>query len=120
MNKFIGNGRLTKDIELRRTADGTPYALFTLAINGVEEDQTQFVPCKVWSKKAEAMAQHLNKGSLINVEGALEVFTQQKDGQYDTRVTVVVQRVNFLESNNSAEVTDTPQQTGVDTEQVKF
>lgn len=103
INRVILTGRLTSDVELRRTNDGTPYTLFTLAVNRRNQDQTDFISCVAWRQTAELMNQYLNKGSLIGVEGSLQVFTQQKDGQYDTRTNVQVSNITFLESRAQAQ-----------------
>lgn len=99
INKVILTGRITTDIELRRTNDGVPYTFFTLAVaRRMNRDESDFIRCVAWRGTAEFMNQYLNKGSLVGVEGRLEVFTQQKDGQYDTRTTVQVSQLDSLES----------------------
>ncbi len=103
INKVILTGRLTQDIELRRTNDGTPYAFFTIAVNRRQQDQTDFIPCTAWRQTAELMAQYLTKGALIGVEGTLQVFSQQKDGNYETRTTVQVSQLTFLETKAQAD-----------------
>jgi single-strand DNA-binding protein len=45
-NKVILIGRLTSDIELRKTNDSIPYTYFTLAVNRQgKSDVTDFVSC---------------------------------------------------------------------------
>ncbi len=104
INRVILTGRLTNNVDLRKTNDGTPYTFFTLAVarNG-KSDQTDFINCTAWRGTAELMANYLNKGSLIGVEGRIEVFTQQRDGNYDTRVNVNVGQVTFLETRTQAQ-----------------
>ena len=58
MNKFIGIGRITKDIELAYTQDGKAVAKYTLAINGYN-DTTDFLNCVTWNKQAENLAKIL-------------------------------------------------------------
>lgn len=98
INRVILTGRLTSDIELRRTNDGTPYTFFTIAVNRRQQDQTDFISCVAWRQTAELMNNFLNKGSLIGVEGRLEVFSRQNDGNYETRTSVQVSNITFLES----------------------
>ncbi len=102
INRVILTGRLTQDVELRRTNDGTPYVFFTIAVNRRQQDQTDFISCTAWRQTAELMNQYLNKGALIGVEGSLQVYSQQKDGQYETRTTVQVSTITFLESRAQA------------------
>ena len=103
INKVILTGRLTSDIQLRRTNDGTSYTFFTIAVNRRQQDQTDFISCISWRQTAELMDKYLNKGSLIGVEGRIEVFTQRKDGNYDTRTNVNVTQVTFLESKTQSD-----------------
>ncbi len=104
INKVILTGRITTDIELRRTNDGIPYTFFTLAVTRrTNRDEADFIRCAAWRGTAEFMNQYLNKGSLVGVEGRLEVYTQQVDGQYDTRTTVQVTQLDSLESRSQVE-----------------
>lgn len=110
INRVILTGRLTRDIELRTTNDGTPYTFFTIAVNRPgNNDQTDFVPCIAWRQTAELMNTYLNKGALIGVEGRLDVYTNNNDGQYETRVNVQVSQITFLESKADAEARTTEQ-----------
>lgn len=102
INRVILTGRLTTDIELRRTNDGNSFAYFVVAVNRRTQDQTDFISCVAWRQTAEIMNQYLKKGSLVGLEGRLEVFSQQKDGNYETRTTVNVSNITFLESKNQS------------------
>ena len=104
INKAILTGRLTRDIELKRTNDGTSYTFFTLAVNNRRSgnDQTDFVPCIAWRQTADLMNNYLKKGSLIGVEGRINVYTKQSNGQYDTNVNVQVENLTFLESKSQS------------------
>lgn len=104
LNKVILIGRITSDIELRKTNSDSVYTYFTIAVNrarGVEQ-KTDFISCVSWRKTAELMAQYLRKGSLIAVEGRLEVFRLDKEGSYETRTNVNVLGVQFLESKEAS------------------
>ena len=54
MNKYIGIGRITKDIELRTTSNNKSVSQFTIAINEGygEEQRTNYIDCTVWGKQA--------------------------------------------------------------------
>lgn len=112
MNKTVIIGRLTKDIDFRYTPTGTAYGRFTLAVNrrftnqnGVRE--ADFIPCQVWNKPAENMANYTKKGSLIAVEGRMQSSTyDDKDGNKRFSLDLVVESVEFLETKNKNN--DTP------------
>ena len=104
INRVILTGRITSDIELRRTNDGTPYTFFTIAVNRRSgNDQTDFISCVAWRQTAELMNNYLNKGSLIGVEGRLEVYSRQEEGRYENRTNVQVSNITFLESRAQSE-----------------
>lgn len=105
INKVILTGRLTDNIGLRKTNDGTSYAFFTLAVNrrNGNNNGTDFIFCTAWRQTAELMQNYLKKGSLIGVEGRLQVFTQNKDGNFVTRTTVNVATITFLETKTQSQ-----------------
>ncbi len=106
INRVILTGRLTRDVELRRTNDGTPFTFFTVAVNRRNGDNTDFISCVAWRQTAELMQQYLNKGALIGIEGRLEVFTQQNNGEYVTRTNVQVTNITFLERKSDSASTE--------------
>lgn len=104
INKVILTGRITTDIELRQTNDGTNYTFFTIAVNRQgNNDQTDFISCVAWRNTADFMNKYLSKGSLIGVEGRIEVYRLQKEGSYETRTNVNVSQVHFLETKNQSD-----------------
>lgn len=70
MAQIIGIFRLGRDAELRYTGSSEPVATLALAYNYGQKGQdgykpSQWIEAALWGKRAEAMAQHLNKGGLI-------------------------------------------------------
>jgi single stranded DNA-binding protein len=77
MNKVSLVGRLTREPELRLTADGAQVGNFTLAVNRIwknadGERKADFIPVVIWRKQAEHCAKYLSKGSLVSVEGRIQ------------------------------------------------
>ena len=108
MNKVVLVGRLTKDPELRFTANkGTAVTRFTLAVNRnfKKEDGTQeadFINCIAYAKRAEVIAQYLIKGKRFSVAGSIR--TGSYDAQDGTRrytTYVVVDGFDFIDSSDS-------------------
>lgn len=69
-------GNLGSDSELRYTADGTPVAGFSLAVNrkwtkddGSHGEETTWFRVSVWRKQAETLNQYLKKGRQVMVIG---------------------------------------------------
>ena len=102
-------GRLTKDPELRYTANGTGVATFTLAINRnftnqAGEREADFVQCVIWRKPAETLANYARKGTLLGVTGRIQ--TRSYDNQQGQRVyvtEVVAESFQLLESKATSE-----------------
>ena len=111
LNKVVLIGYLTGDVELKETASNIPYTYFTLAVNRAgNEDTTDFVSCVAWRGTAELMAKYLNKGSLIAIDGRLEVYRTEKDGSYETRTNVNVQNITFLPASKKEKEVEQPTQ----------
>lgn len=98
LNRVILIGRLTKDPELRYTQSGTAVATYTLAVNRkFKREETDFIPIVVWAKQAENCATYLNKGSLVAVEGRIQVRTyDNQEGQRRWVTEVVAEDVRFM------------------------
>ena len=96
MNKAILIGRLTKDIEVRKSESGNVIGVFTIAISRPykKEDgqnETDFINCISFNKRAETMEKYCKKGSQIGLEGRIQTRTYDaKDGtkRYVTEVLV--------------------------------
>lgn len=124
-NKVILLGNLTRDIELRHTpSTNQPVANFGIAVNrrwrtpeGEQREETTFVDCEAWGRTAEVMAQYLNKGRPVFVEGRLKLDTWQdkESGQNRSKLKVVVETFQFVDSRGSGEgggaPTNTPRST---------
>lgn len=117
MNSVNLTGRITKDLELRKTQSGTSVIQFTLAVNRrfkVEgQPDADFIQCIAWGKTADTMNQYLHKGSLIGVEGRITTGTfQDKDGRTVYTTDVTIENFDFLESRGTDQAqTYTPQYT---------
>lgn len=103
INRVILVGRLTKDIEMRKTQSGASVVSFTLACDRRFKQQGQpdadFINCVAWNKTAELMSQYLGKGALIGVEGRINTRNyEDKDGRRVYVTEVVAETVQFLES----------------------
>lgn len=106
INRVVMVGRLTRDPELRRTANGSAVTSFTLAINrpkrNDEEQQADYISCVVWNKVAENVEKYCSKGSLIGVEGRLRSRSYDNaQGQRVYVTEVVCDSVQFLDTRNS-------------------
>ena len=100
LNKWIGMGNLTRDIDIRFTPGGTAVCDMNLAVNRKtkEKSETLFITVIVWGAQAEACEKYLAKGSPVLVEGRLilETWEDKHDGSKRQRIKVNGERIQFL------------------------
>ena len=98
MNNVCLIGRVTKDVQERRTQNGTPVVSFTLAVDRRnKEDGADFIPCIAWDKSAETIARYVHKGDLFGVTGYIQTRSYEKDGRRNYATEVVTTGFQFLE-----------------------
>ena len=98
MNNVSLIGRLTKDVQERRTQKGTSVVSFTLAVDRRNKDDgADFIPCIAWDKSAEAIAKYVHKGDLFGVTGYIQTRSYEKDGRMNYATEVVTTSFQFLE-----------------------
>ena len=93
MNQINLVGRITRDLELRTTANQKSVCEFTIAVNRVGNEAADFITCVVWEKQAENLVKYQGKGSLIAVSGSLRVDkykTEQGENRYKTSFTLIL------------------------------
>lgn len=98
MNKSIFNGNLVADPKMGKSKTGTPYALFTVAVNRRGKDAgADFIPVVAWDKTAEFADKWLSKGKPIMVIGELQSRTyQDRNGEKRTVLEVVADQLEFI------------------------
>ena len=103
INNTVLTGRLVQDPELKYTGSGVAVISFRLAVNrnftnANGEREADFINCQAWRGTAEVIANNLNKGSLIGVEGRIQTRNYQDNDNKTVYITeVVVDTVTFLE-----------------------
>lgn len=100
MNVVILTGRLTADVELRYTQQGTPCTNFNLAVDRASKDDTAGFPTIVaWDKTALFLNEYMRKGSKIVVRGEIRTRNyNDSDGKSRKITEVVADRVEFADS----------------------
>lgn len=91
INRVVLVGRLTKDVELRKTNSNTSVCSFTLACNRRFQSQqggqtADFINCIAWRQSADFLAKYASKGSIVGVEG--RITTRSYDNQAGQKVYV--------------------------------
>lgn len=106
MNKVILIGRLTRDVEVRRS-ETTTISRFSLAVDRKfkkeGEQSADFINCVTFGKTAEFAEKYLNKGTKIAIEGRIQTGSYtDKNGQKVYTTDVIIESMEFAESKASS------------------
>ena len=101
LNKVILQGRLTKDVELRRSSSGVAVGMVLIAVQRSFKNKeggydTDFFDVTFWGKTAENVAEFFHKGDAILIEGSIRQnrFTD-KNGNKRTTYGIVAEKFRF-------------------------
>jgi single-strand DNA-binding protein len=111
INRVTIVGRLTRDPELQYLQSGTAVLRLGVAVNGRQKDaggnwvdKPNFFDVKVFGAQAETLNNHLAKGRRVGVDGRLDWSSwEAPDGSKRSKVEIVAQSVQFLDSRGDAE-----------------
>lgn len=101
INIAMMQGRLTKDPEMKTSKSGTPWLLFTLAVNDSVkredkwEDKADFLLFKAFGKTAEAIQKFAGKGTLLTVQGRLKCDQYEANGEKKSMTYVLCDTVRL-------------------------
>ena len=106
MNKVFLIGRMTKDVELRRTNSGKAVASFSLAVNKDFKNEqgsydADFIDCVAFEKRAEIISKYIHKGDRFCVIGNLATRSYERDGKNIKVTEVKVTDFEFLENKKT-------------------
>ena len=101
INSAILLGRITKDLELKSTQNGTSVLQFTVAVDRDfvkqgEERQADFINCVAFKQTAEFISKFFSKGRMIAVEGRLQTRSyDDKNGTKHNVTEVIINKASF-------------------------
>lgn len=107
LNHITIMGRITKDIELRRTPAGVAVASFTVAVdrdfNQNGQKETDFIDCVAWRGTGEFVERNFSKGKMIVVSGRLQIRKwEDKNGNKRNSAEIVADNVYFGDTKKDA------------------
>lgn len=120
INNVVLVGRLTKDVEVKKTQSGLSVASFTIACdrrlsqeqknNG--EQSADFISCVAWRGSADFLGRYAHKGDTVGVEGRIQTRNYDRDGQKVYITEIVANSVSILHSTQprQAQAQTQPQQ----------
>lgn len=111
INRVVLVGRLTRDVEVRKTAGGLSVATFTVACDrrmargqdGNNQQSADFISCVAWRQAADFLGSYARKGALVGVEGRIQTRNYDRDGQKVYVTEIVCDTVNLLESKSQSQ-----------------
>lgn len=97
LNHFVCMGRLTRDPELRYTADRVPMGKCRIAVNRQGSDKADFFDLLAWRGTGEILAKHCVKGQQIVVVGRVQINEWTGDGgQRRSGTEIVAENIYFV------------------------
>jgi single-strand DNA-binding protein len=105
LNRVVLIGRLTRDAELKYTANGQAVCKFSIAVNRRRKngdqwvDEPNFFDIVLWGRQGETLNQYLVKGKLVGVDGELRQDRWEQDGQNRSKVEIVAANLQLLGGN---------------------
>ena len=96
-------GNLTRDPELRVTANGNSICKIGLAVNrvyttkdGERREEVTYVDIDAFGKQAEVINKYMRKGRPLFVEGRLKFDQWESEGQKRSKLGVVLDKFELL------------------------
>ena len=112
MNKWVGIGRLTKDVDLKYKGD-LAIGKYTLAVDRKFKKEGQpdadFISCVVFGRSAEFAEKYFSKGMKVAVSGRIQTgsYTAQ-DGSTRYSTDIVIEEQEFAEKRAQGSVQSVP------------
>ena len=91
MNNFNIAGRLVKEVEVKTSSQGKPYAFITVAVN-MTKDKTEFIDVTCFAKTAEILGQYGKKGMSIAINGSIH----KGDKEHGYALSLVANTITML------------------------
>lgn len=122
MNKAMIIGNLTRDPELKTTTNGTQVVNFGVATSYKykEQETTEFHNVVAFGKLAEIIAQYLQKGKKVYIEGRLQTREWEgTDGVKKYRTEIIANEMEMLSPKEGAKRNE-PSRENIDIDQIPF
>ena len=110
LNKVMIIGHLGRDPEMRFTPTGKSVSSFSVACNrswkskdGERKTETDWFNVVAWGDLAEISKQYLSKGSLVYVEGRLQIRDwMDSNGNKQKSVEIIAREILMLDSKDQS------------------
>lgn len=102
MNNITISGRLTREVELKKTNNNKQYIINTLAVYR-DKENTDFIKFIVWEHQAEYLSRNAKKGDMAVISGSLQVSQYESNGQKREDYRVVAKDIVLMPTNKKEE-----------------
>ena len=115
LNRVIIMGRITHELEIKQTQNGTACLSFSVAVernfkNANGSYDADFINCVAWKNTAEFIGRYFGKGRMIAIEGQLRCRTyEDKNGTKHYVTEVYVDSASFTGEKASQDAQSAPQ-----------
>lgn len=103
LNNVVLVGRVGKDPEIKFTDAGKAKTTFSLAVDKPfkkqdGQDNTNWFRVECWDKTAQSVADHVRKGSVVGVQGRIDIqkWKDRESGQDKEMTVIVADQVRFV------------------------
>lgn len=108
LNKVILGGRLTADVELKKTPQGLSVCSFSIAVNRrtskEQEQQADFINCVAWRNTAEFISKYFKKGSSICISGTIQTRSWvDNNGNNRYATEVIAEEAYFVDGKSESQ-----------------
>jgi single-strand DNA-binding protein len=118
-NRVLLMGNVTRDIELKYTANGAAVCEIGLAVNrqwfdkasNQKKEEVTFVDVTLWGRQAEIAGEYLSKGKPVFIEGRLQLETwdDKQTGQKRSKLKVIGETLQLLGSREPGAKREQPE-----------
>lgn len=113
INRVVIVGRLTKDIDLRKTPSNKSTCTFTVAserrFKQEGQQEADFISCVAWNQSADFLSKYAHKGTIVGIEGRLATRSYDgKDGNKVYVTEVICDSVSLISSDSKPKQEEQP------------
>ncbi len=105
LNQIILVGRLTRNITVHKSENGTKVATISLAIprsfkNSEGNYDTDFIDCIAFDSIAENTCEYCTKGDIVGVKGRVQSRVVEKEDKKEYLTEIICEKITFLSSKS--------------------
>jgi single-strand DNA-binding protein len=110
LNKWIGIGRLGKELELKKTNNQISVTSFTIACErnytqgSDHKAESDWIDCQAWKNTADYLTKYAHKGDRLAIEGHLQKRSyKDQDGRNVYITEVIVEKAIICNSKQNSD-----------------